>query len=151
MIIFLLNQFILRCQFLIKQPEIVRRLGTRWDAYQILVCQRQRVLTLCKFWQRFSHIMIFFLESLVPLFTSKAKKTDCLISLSIMEKFTMPYCCSPYLPSLVIPKVMIDFAADTTVVVQVWLDYAVTAILPAIRPTMLIMIGNTSYQNKSKV
>ena len=95
--------------------------------------------------------MIFFLKSLVPLLNSKANKTDYLISFSIVEKFTMPYCCSPYLPSLVIPKVMIDFAADTTVMVQVLLDYAVTVILPAVRPTMLTTIGNTSYQNKFKV
>jgi hypothetical protein len=32
----------------------------------------------------------------------------------------MPYCCSRYLLSLVIPKVMINFAVDTTVAVQVY-------------------------------
>jgi hypothetical protein len=46
---------------------------------------------------------------------------------------------------------MIDFAADTTVVVQVLLEYAVTAILPAVKPTMLTMIEKPSYQNKFKV
>jgi hypothetical protein len=39
------------------------------------------------------------------------------ISFSTVEKCTMPYCCSRYLLSLVIPKVMIDFAVDTTVAV----------------------------------
>jgi hypothetical protein len=60
---------------------------------------------------------------------------------------TMPYCCSRYLLSLVIPKVMIGFAVDTTVAVQVLLAYAVTAIFPAARPTMLTMSGNISYLN----
>jgi hypothetical protein len=42
---------------------------------------------------------------------------------------------------------MIDFAVDTTVAVQVLLAYAVTAIFPAARPTMLTMSGNISYLN----
>jgi hypothetical protein len=81
--------------------------------------------------------MTFFPKSLVPLLTLKAKKVVFLISFSNVEKCTMPYCCSPYLLSLVIPKVMIDFAVDTTVAVQVLLAYAVTAIFSAARPTML--------------
>jgi hypothetical protein len=96
-------------------------------------------------------MIIFFPKSLVPFLTSKAKKVDFPIIFSTLEKFTMPYCCSRYLPSLVIPEVMMDFAVDTTVVVQVLLDYApVTAMPPTVRPTMLTMIGNTSYLNKFK-
>jgi hypothetical protein len=88
--------------------------------------------------------MIFFAKSLIP---SKAKKVDFPISFSFVEKCTMPYCCSHYLLSLVIPKVMIDFAVDATVTDQALLDYAVTAIPSAVRPTMLTMIGNASYLN----
>jgi hypothetical protein len=42
---------------------------------------------------------------------------------------------------------MIDFAVDTTVAVQVLLAYAVTAIFPAARPTMLTTSGNVFYLN----
>jgi hypothetical protein len=59
--------------------------------------------------------MIFFPKFLVPLLTFKAKKVVFPISFSTLEKGTMPYCCSPYLLSLVIPKNMIDFAVDATV------------------------------------
>jgi hypothetical protein len=61
--------------------------------------------------------MIFLPKSLVPLLTFKAKKVVFPISFSTVEKCTMPYCCSRYLLSLVIPKVMMDFAVDTTVAV----------------------------------
>jgi hypothetical protein len=46
----------------------------------------------------------------------------------MVEKFTLPYLCFRYLPSLVIPKVMINFAVNTTIVLQVLLDYTITAI-----------------------
>jgi hypothetical protein len=59
----------------------------------------------------------------------------------------MPYCSSRYLLSLVIPKVMIGFEVDTPVAVQVLLAYAVTAIFPAARPTMLTTSGNILYLN----
>jgi hypothetical protein len=62
-------------------------------------------------------------------------------------KCTMPYCCSRYLLSLVIPKVMINFAVNATVAVQVLLAYAVTAIFPAARPTMLTTSENIFYLN----
>jgi hypothetical protein len=68
--------------------------------------------------------MIFFPKSLVPLLTFKAKKVVFPIRFSTVEECTMPYCCSRYLLSLVIPKVMIDFAVDTTAAVQVLLAYA---------------------------
>jgi hypothetical protein len=97
--------------------------------------------------RRFSYIMIFFPESLVPLLTFKAKKVVFPISFSTVEKCTMPYCCSRYLLSLVIPKVMIVFAADTTVADQVLLACAVTVIFPTARPTMLTMSGNILYLN----
>jgi hypothetical protein len=79
--------------------------------------------------------------------TFKAKKVVFPISFSTVEKCTMPYCCSRYLLSSVIPKVMINFAVDTTVAVQVLLAYAVTAIFPAARPAMLTMSGNILYLN----
>jgi hypothetical protein len=69
------------------------------------------------------------------------------IRFSTVEKCTMPYCCSRYLLSLLIPKVMINFAVNTTVAVQVLLAYVVIAIFPAARPTMLTMSGNISYLN----
>jgi hypothetical protein len=82
--------------------------------------------------------MMFFPKFLVPLLSSKAKKVDFPIRFSTVEKFTMPCCYSCYLPSLVITKVMMAFAVDTTVVVQALLYYAVTAILPAVRPAMFL-------------
>jgi hypothetical protein len=53
--------------------------------------------------------------------------------------------------SLVIPKVMIGFAVNTTVAVQLLLAYAVTAIFSAARLTMLTMSGNMLYLNSFKV
>jgi hypothetical protein len=118
-------------------------LGIRWDTYQILVsCQRQRVLTLGK-------VVSQIFGSLVDL--QKSKKVDCPISFSTVERFTMPYCFSSHLLSLLTLKVMINFVVNTTVLVQVLLNYAVTAKPPAVRPAMLTMIESTSYQNQFKV
>jgi hypothetical protein len=89
-----------------------------------------------KFWQRSIYI--------------KAKKLDFHTSSTTMEKFTLCYCCSPYLLSLVIPKVMVDSVVNLIVANLVFAAYAVTVITLAVRQIMLALSRNTSYQNKFK-
>jgi hypothetical protein len=70
--------------------------------------------------------------------------------LSTVKRFTMLSCCSSDLLSLGIPTVTIDFVVNTTVVDQVLLAYAITAIPHTVRQTMLTVIGTHPTRTSTK-